>query len=252
MADRDPGQELHTQSLPAGEQGLEPTLRKGSAGPAPETAANLTETPRESTVPPGVRAELVTLLGPPGAPGDLGRIGPYRVLAVLGTGGMGVVFRAEDEQLRRPVALKVMRADAAAGPQARERFLREARSAAALEHEHIVPVYHVGEAGGAPFLAMPLLRRGSLEDPLPRAGALPVPDVLRIGRQIAHALAYAHGKGVIHRDVKPANIWLEETPDELGDDCQDRVRLLDFGLARGPDDAGLTASGAVLGTPAYM
>jgi serine/threonine protein kinase len=243
MADRDPIQGLPTQNLPAGGPGAGPTLGKGSASLAPETAAHVSETPHEPTVAPGTPVELVTLLGPPGAPGDLGRIGPYRVLAVLGTGGMGVVFRAEDEQLRRPVALKVMRPDAAAGPQARERFLREARSAAALEHEHIVPVYHVGEAGGAPFLAMPLLRGESLEDRLQRASALPVPEVLRIGRQIAHGLAYAHGKGVIHRDIKPANIWLEETPDRLGDAGPERVRLLDFGLARGPDDAALTTSG---------
>lgn len=176
----------------------------------------------------------------------MGRLGPYRVLKVLGTGAMGVVFQAEDPQLRRPVALKVMRPSLAASPEYHQRFLREARLAAAIEHEHIVTVFQVGEDRGIPFLAMQLLRGMSLEERLARAGGrLPLPQVLRIGREIAEGLAAAHARGLIHRDIKPANVWLEER--------RGRVRILDFGLARGSEpDAQFTQAGAVIGTPAYM
>jgi Leucine-rich repeat (LRR) protein len=193
-------------------------------------------------------------LGPPEAPGELGRLGLYRVLGVLGQGGMGVVFHAEDSHLRRPVALKLLRPGAAADAPARERFLREARAAAGLEHEHIVPVYQAGEASGVPFLAMPLLAGESLEARLRRAGPLPAAEALRLGRQLARGLAHAHGRGVMHRDVKPANVWLEELADEPGAGGGPgwRARLLDFGLARAAGDVSLTATGAVLGTPAYM
>ncbi|HYT91301.1 MAG TPA: protein kinase [Gemmataceae bacterium] len=185
------------------------------------------------------------VLAPPQAPGELGWIGAYRILEVLGTGGMGVVYQAEDTVLKRTVALKVMTPQAAARPAARERFLREAQAAAALEHEHIITIYQVGEQRGVPFLAMPCLKGESLEARLRRDGPLPVPEVLRLGRQIALGLAAAHAKGLIHRDVKPANIWLEAG--------SGRVKILDFGLARPfEDDAHLTDSGMIIGTPAYM
>jgi serine/threonine protein kinase len=160
---------------------------------------------------------------------------------------MGVVFQAEDPHLRRPVALKVMRPHLAASADYHRRFLREARLAAAIEHEHIVTVYQVGEDRGVPYLAMQLLRGETLEDRLGRrpGGRLPLPEVLRIGREIAEGLAAAHARGLVHRDIKPANIWLEER--------RGRVRIVDFGLARGSEpDAQFTQAGAVIGTPAYM
>jgi serine/threonine protein kinase len=159
---------------------------------------------------------------------------------------MGVVFRAEDTHLRRLVALKVIRPDLAASAEFRRRFLREARLAAAIEHEHIVTVYQVGEDRGVPFLAMQLLRGETLEDRLERAGGrLPLPELLRVGREIAEGLAAAHAQGLVHRDIKPANVWLEERGGW--------VRIVDFGLARGSEpDAQFSQVGTVIGTPAFM
>src|SRR4051794_19585007 len=114
-------------------------------------------------------------LRPPQAADELGRLGAYRVLRVLGQGGMGIVFVAEDPQLRRQVALKAMRPEAAARPDGRARFLREARAAAALQHDHIVSIYQVAEDNGVPFLVMPLLQGENLERRLEREAPLPVP-----------------------------------------------------------------------------
>src|SRR5262249_39255480 len=140
---------------------------------------------------------------------DLGSMGPYRILEILGLGGMGVVYRAEDPQLQRRVAVKALRPHVMADPGARERFLREARVVALIEHEHVVPIYHVGEEDGVPFLVMPLLKGESLDKWLERTPDVPLPEVLRLGREIASGLAAAHGRGLVHRDVKPANVWLE-------------------------------------------
>jgi serine/threonine protein kinase len=190
-------------------------------------------------------AELTDFLAPPQAPEEIGRLGTYRVLAVLGAGGMGVVFRAEDTQLERLVALKAMLPSLAVSASARQRFLREAKTAAAVEHDHIVPIFQVGEDRGVPFIAMPFLQGEPLDVRLQREQRLPLAEVLRIGRQTAVGLAAAHKKGLIHRDIKPANIWLEA---ETG-----RVKILDFGLARAAaDNAQLTQQGALVGTPAYM
>ncbi len=126
-------------------------------------------------------------LGPPQGPGELGRLGGYRVLRVLGVGGMGTVYEAEDVTLRRRVALKTMKPAVAAQPGARARFLRKARAAAALNHDHVVPIYQVGEERSLPFLAMPLLHGEMLEDRLKRMGRLPLAEALRIGREIAEA-----------------------------------------------------------------
>jgi Leucine-rich repeat (LRR) protein len=193
----------------------------------------------------GPGASAFDFLSPPQGPGELGRLGLYRVLRLLGEGGMGLVFQAEDGRLKRMVALKVIRPEAAGRPGSRERFLREAQAAAALEHENIVTIHQVDEAGGVPFIAMPLLKGQSLEDRLQR-GAVTVPQAVRLGRQIAHGLAAAHAAGLVHRDIKPANLWLE--PAGGG-----RVKILDFGLAHVEGgEAGLTQSGTVLGTPSYM
>jgi hypothetical protein len=172
-------------------------------------------------------------------------LGPYHLREMLGSGGMGVVYLADDTHLRRLVAIKVLRPSLAANPVARERFLREARAAAALEHDHIVTIHHVGEADGVPFLVMPLLRGETLEQRLQREKSLTPAETRRVGREVAAALAAAHEHGLIHRDIKPSNIWLEAG--------SGRVKLLDFGLARaatGEDQ--LTETGLVVGTPAYM
>jgi hypothetical protein len=189
--------------------------------------------------------DLCAFLTPAQGPGELGRLGPYRVLRILGAGGMGVVFQAEDPQLKRKVALKAMLPALAASESARKRFLREAQAAAAVKDDHIVTIHQVGEDRGVPFLAMEFLDGETLDDRLQRELALPMAEVLRIGREIAEGLAAAHEHGLIHRDIKPANIWLEGR--------RARVKILDFGLARAmADDAHLTQPGLVVGTPAYM
>ncbi len=188
---------------------------------------------------------LCSFLAPAQSPDELGRLGPYRVLRVLGSGGMGVVFQAEDPQLQRLVALKAMLPGLAATDSAKQRFLREARAAAALKHDHVVTIHQVGEDRGAPFLAMEFLEGEPLDERLKREGKLPPADVLRIGREMAEGLAAAHERGLIHRDVKPANVWLEGK--------KARVKILDFGLARtSSDETHLTRTGAIVGTPAYM
>ena len=173
---------------------------------------------------------------------------------------MGIVFLAEDPQLQRRVALKVLRPMLASNTAARQRFLREARAAAAIEHDHIVTIYQVGEDRGVPFLAMQFLKGESLEARLHRDGALPVPEVLRIGREVAAGLAAAHEHGLIHRDIKPANIWLETTrpqPPERGRGAGVRGSGTGqdsrFRPGRAADGSSrLTQTGAIVGTPAYM
>ncbi len=189
-------------------------------------------------------------LNPPQGEDELGRLGGYRVLRPLGEGGMGLVFEAEDALLRRKVALKVMQPTLAAAREGRDRFLREARAAAAIEHEHLITLYQVGEDNGVLFLAMPLLHGESLDDRLEREGKLPIPELVRLARETAEGLAAAHAGGLIHRDIKPANIFLERPPNRN----QCRVKILDFGLARSVDVEAsvLTKRGQVIGTPGYM
>jgi eukaryotic-like serine/threonine-protein kinase len=210
--------------------------------------AKLGESPRE----------VQDMLAPAQNADEIGRLGPYRVLKVLGVGGMGVVFKAEDPGLVRVVALKAMLPSVAAKASARERFLREARAAASLKHDHVVGIFQVGEDRGIPYLAMEFLDGESLEDCLNREGRLAVGEVLRIGREIADGLTAAHEYGLIHRDIKPANVWMEKRPARKHGNSgvpaksSARVRILDFGLARGIDDPSITQSGALVGTPAYM
>jgi hypothetical protein len=173
--------------------------------------------PETGAAPPeDAPRDLLGLLAPAQGPDELGRLGPYRVLKVLGAGGMGVVFQAEDPELKRLVALKVMKPALAASATAQQRFLREARATAAIKHDHIVTIYQVGQSGGVPFLAMEYLEGECLAERLKREGTLPVAEVLRIGREIAAGLSAAHARGLIHRDVKPGNVWLETLPGERG------------------------------------
>jgi serine/threonine protein kinase len=177
-------------------------------------------------------------------PGFVGRLGVYEIRREIGRGGMGLVFEGFDPALRRTVAVKVLSPLAPASDQARERFLREAQSAAALQHDNIVTVHAVDQVNGLPFLVMQHVAGESLADRLDREGGLPFADVVRIGAQVARGLAAAHAKGLVHRDIKPANILLEE---DTG-----RARLADFGLARAVGDASLTSTGVVAGTPEFM
>jgi urea transport system substrate-binding protein len=195
-------------------------------------------------------AETYSFLEPASEPGDLGRLAHYRVLRLLGAGGMGFVFEAEDTQLARRVALKVMKPDLASGMEYRERFLREARAAAAVTSDYIVTVYQVGLAGDVPFQAIQLLTGESLQARLQRAGPLPVGLACLVLRQVAEGLAAAHEKGLTHRDIKPANIWLESA--RPGGPFR-RAKILDFGLARaGGGNTHLTGTGVIIGTPHYM
>ncbi len=202
----------------------------------------------------GKDRDLYDFLAPPQEPDELGRLGHYRVLKVLGAGGMGVVFLADEPALKRKVALKAMLPGLAVSESARQRFLREAQAAAAIEHDHIVPIFFVGEDRGAPFIAMPFLKGEPLDARLQREEALSIAEVLRIGREIAEGLGAAHAIGLIHRDIKPANVWLETRKGEPGASATGgRVKILDFGLARAATgEAGLTQQGAIIGTPAYM
>lgn len=189
-----------------------------------------------------------SLLSPASHPELLGRIGRYDVERLIGSGGMGVVFKAHDTELNRPVAVKLLAPYLASSGGARQRFAREARAAAAVVDDHVVPIHNV-ESGTEsenehPFLVMKYISGGSLQERLNREGPLEVCEVLRVGMQAARGLAAAHAQGLIHRDVKPSNILLDEGVD--------RALLTDFGLARAQDDASLTRSGFHPGTPHYM
>ncbi len=183
-------------------------------------------------------------LGPRGEPDEIGRLGDYGVLSMLGAGGMGIVFKARDLQLRRIVALKVIKPKLFSSSAA-SWFLQEARAAAAVKHDNIVTIHHVHADGPIPIIAMEYLEGESLAARLTREGTIPVRDAIRIARQIADGLHAAHDAGLIHRDIKTANIWLEKS--------NGRVKILDFGLARAiHDDAQEFKPGVILGTPAFM
>ncbi|MDG3007979.1 serine/threonine-protein kinase [Paludisphaera mucosa] len=191
-----------------------------------------------------VGPEALDFLAPSDWPDSLGRLGTYEIKGVLGRGGMGVVLKAHDPALGRNVAIKVLSAALATCGASRKRFLREARAAAAVVHEHVVSVFAVVESAGLPFLVMEYVPGRSLQERIDRFGPLGLAEILRIGRQTAAGLAAAHAQGIVHRDVKPANILLE--------DGVERVRLTDFGLARAVADAAVTRSGVIAGTPHYM
>lgn len=184
------------------------------------------------------------VLAPPSHPEMLGRIGRYEVERIIGSGGMGVVFKAFDTELNRPVAVKVLAPYLADNGAARKRFAREARAAAAVVHEHVVAIHNVESDGEAPFLVMQYVAGESLQQRLDREGPLDVCEILRVGTQTAAGLAAAHSQGLVHRDVKPSNVLME-----LG---IERSLLTDFGLARANDDASLTRTGHHPGTPQYM
>jgi serine/threonine-protein kinase len=172
------------------------------------------------------------------------RIGDYDVQAVLGRGGIGVVYRGTDRVLGRDVAIKVLRSDLADHESMRERFLREARSAASLRHDNVVAIYGVGDHAEQPYLVMEYVPGGSLADRLLRKGKLSCAEIVRLGIEVASGLAAAHSKGIVHRDIKPGNV--------LWDVESGRYKLTDFGLAKALDDVSLTRSGILVGTPEYL
>ncbi len=191
------------------------------------------------------RVESATnFLEPPSHPEMLGRIGRYDVETVVGSGGMGIVVKAHDNELNRPVAIKVLAPHLAHNGSARQRFAREGRAAAAVVHEHVVAIHNVDSGAKLPYLVMQYVPGMSLQERVDEQGPLQVRELLRVGIQAAAGLKAAHAQGVIHRDVKPSNILLEHGVE--------RVLLTDFGLARVVDDATLTHTGIVAGTPNYM
>jgi serine/threonine-protein kinase len=171
--------------------------------------------------------------------------GEYSLERELGRGGMGIVYLARDVQLDRDVAIKVLPTHLARQPESRERFLREARMAAGLSHPHIVPIHRVGEAGGFVFFVMSYVAGETLGERLRREGPLPPAEATRVLREVAWALAYAHGRGIVHRDVKPDNILLEAGTG--------RALVTDFGIAHGGEGPGpATDPGKIMGTAHYM
>jgi|GEM_PF-2533715 len=212
----------------------------------PATGSDAESRAPDATLPRAPGAPVPgSALGPPKHGDELGTLGRYRVLQQLGAGGMGAVYLGYDDKLARKVALKVMLADAAADSAARERFLREARTAAQVKSDHVVTIHDVDEAGGVPFIAMEYLIGAPLDAYLKKKGELPLGQAVRIVRECALGLAAVHAQGLIHRDIKPGNIWLEAP--------HGRAKLLDFGLARAESDAGdITGTGGVVGTVAYM
>ena len=188
--------------------------------------------------------QVLQLLLPTDDPQMLGRLGGYEVSGVVGSGGMGVVLKAVDRSLDRVVAIKVLSPHLASSGAARRRFEREAKAAAAVLHPNVIAIHGVSTESVLPFLVMPYLRGVTLQKRIDTDGPLPVIDILRIGTQIAAGLAAAHEQGLVHRDIKPANVLLE--------DGVERVAITDFGLARAVDDASMTKTGVIAGTPQYM
>lgn len=177
--------------------------------------------------------------------------GPYEILGHLGAGGMGTVLRAYDPRLHREVAIKLLRGEFDM-PGMRERFMREARAASALNHPHIATIFDIGEQNGEPYMVMELLEGETVKDRIQR-GACSIEEIVTIGSQCAEALTDAHAKGIVHRDIKPANIFLVRK-----NTGQTHVKILDFGLAKIESSESsrsrldLTSSGATVGTVAYM
>src|SRR5581483_11687549 len=197
--------------------------------------------------PEVVDAVLAATQSNPAAPGQLSPtdvIGGYRIDALLGRGGMAAVYKATQLALERLIALKLIATDYAQEPVYRERFLRESRLAATVEHPHVIPIYEAGDDGGLLFIAMRFVDGVDLEALLRRLGPLTPDDAVRILTQLAGALDAAHGRGLVHRDVKPANVLLDL-------DLQ-HAYLVDFGVAGiAGASSGLTSAGTFIGTPDF-
>jgi serine/threonine protein kinase len=216
-----------------------------SAGDEPVKSGLTAREEHPRTDGDAVRPEQIRgFLSPTDDPRMLGRFGGYEIAGVIGCGGMALVLKGLDVALNRYVAIKVLAPHLATSAAARTRFAREAKAAAAVVHENVVAIHAVSEANGLPYLIMPYVRGTSLQKRLEARGPLAAPEILRIGMQAARGLAAAHAQGLVHRDIKPANILLE--------DGVERLAITDFGLARAADDANLTRSGVIAGTPQFM
>ena len=236
----------HVETCPDCQRRLDHLAAGSEAAHLPLTALADQSFPSAGrSAPPAadVSARLLPPLDPPTEPGSLGRLGQYEVLEVVGRGGMGVVLKARDTRLNRIVAIKMLAPELAAHPTAHKRFLREAQAAAAVSHDHVVTIFAV-EEGPAPFLVMEFIDGRSLQQKIDAEGELQLDEILRIGHQIAAGLAAAHAQGLIHRDIKPTNILLQNGIQ--------RVQITDFGLARAVDDASMTDAGETPGTPQFM
>jgi serine/threonine protein kinase len=253
-------QERIDQAETAGDLLRQQAQRLGDPTRAPsdpmldQVVARLCERKGQERAAPVETADLY-FLRPSDRPDILGRLGVYEVREVIGRGGMGIVLKAFDPTLERLVAIKVLTPLLAGSDHARRRFLREARAAAAVRHEHLVAVHGVDEVDGLPNLVMQFIDGESLQARLDRTGPLPLEEVVQIGLQTARGLAAAHAQGLIHRDIKPANLLLNTLTElrPLGSGGPAfQVKITDFGLARLIDDVNLTQSGLVVGTPEYM
>lgn len=183
-------------------------------------------------------------LAPTDDPSFIGRLGTYEISGIIGIGGMGVVLKGFDPSLHRSVAIKVLGNHLTTSGAARKRFAREAQAAASVVHENVLAIHAIDQWQGIPYFVMPLVRGESLERRLKRNGPFDLIEILRIARQVAAGLDAAHQQGLVHRDIKPANILMEHG--------SQRLTISDFGLARAGDDASLTRSGLIMGTPLYM
>ncbi|MCR9293019.1 MAG: serine/threonine protein kinase [bacterium] len=229
----------------AGESGSEPLGATAGSRFAPRGR------PQDASNTAGLDASLqleehwvLHLLDPSQHQDAIGEIDSIPVHSVVGQGGMGVVLKAHDPHLHRFLAIKLLSPMLAGSGAARQRFLREAQAAAAVVHPNIVPIYAVAADRKLPYLVMPFVGGGNLQQYLTEQGPLPLDRVLSIGLQVAEGLSAAHHQGIVHRDIKPANLMLDEGGF--------RVMLTDFGLARALDDATLTGSGMLAGTPQFM
>lgn len=206
--------------------------------------ASKVQHPHSIGVPIETSDFAVDFLEPSDRPEAIGQLNNIEIRSIIGHGGNGIVLKGFQEELQRLVAVKVMAPQLATSAAARKRFAREAQATAAIVHPNVMPILTVHSEGQLPYLVMPYVDCESLQDRIDGEGPLPLPDVLRIGHQVANGLAAAHAQGLVHRDVKPANILLERGVD--------RVMLTDFGLARAVDDGTLTRTGIIAGTPQYM
>lgn len=198
----------------------------------------------ESRIPKGAISGVIDHLNASDDPHMMGRFGGYEIVGVIGCGGMGVVLKGFESALNRFVAIKVLAPHLAMSGAARARFSREGQAAASVVHPNVVAIHRVSEADGLPFLVMPYVGGESLQKRINDHGALPVTAIVRVALQVCRGLAAAHSQGLVHRDIKPANILLEQDVE--------RVILTDFGLARAADDASMTNTGVLAGTPQYM
>src|SRR3954466_4411126 len=167
----------------------------------------------------------------------------YRLDAEIGHGGMSTVYRAFDTVLERPVAIKLMPRDSASHSEQLERFRREARSVAQLNHPHIVTVIDAGEDEGTPYIVFEFVDGETLKERIRRCGRLAIPEAIAYAIEISRALGAAHERGIVHRDIKPQNVLI---------DAEGSAKVTDFGIARTLEEDGLTADGRVLGTPDYV